>query len=134
MRMCMSNAFLLLQVPAVNAAWMDSFVRQYDQVTARECVLTTVAHGLFPQVDINLVVGEGSTLRAPLLRDVGSRGLSSLSREVSSSSAPALNHLSLSLHLQIKEACEQPGDEGAAPSTLEPGTFTIHNLGICYHL
>lgn len=49
----------------MNAAWMDSFVRQYDQV------------------DINLVIGEGSSLQAPVLRNVGARGLSSISQEVS---------------------------------------------------
>lgn len=77
------------KVPAVNAAWMDSFVRQYEQV------------------DINLIVGEGASLRAPVLRNVGTRGLSSISQEV-------------------KSALE--GEAG--PMTFEAGTFTIHNLGM----
>jgi hypothetical protein len=35
------------------------------------------------QVDVNLVIGEGSSLQAPVLRNVGARGLSSISQEVS---------------------------------------------------
>lgn len=35
------------------------------------------------QVDVNLVLGEGASLRAPVLRNVGARGLSSISQEVS---------------------------------------------------
>lgn len=81
------------KVPAVNAAWMDSFVRQYDQV------------------DVNLVIGEGSSLQAPVLRNVGGRGLSSISQE-------------------IKNAYDQLEDDAVAPTVLEFGTFTIHNLGM----
>jgi pyruvate dehydrogenase E2 component (dihydrolipoamide acetyltransferase) len=81
------------KVPAVNAAWMDSFVRQYDQV------------------DINLVMGEGSSLRAPVLRNVGARGLSDISQQVKS----VYNNL---------EECSTDAE------TFECGTFTIHNLGM----
>lgn len=81
------------KVPAVNAAWMDSFVRQYDQV------------------DINLVVGEGASLQAPLLRNVGARGLASISQ-------------------QIKAAHDQLEGAQAGRTQLEAGTFTIHNLGM----
>ena len=35
------------------------------------------------QVDVNLIIGEGSSLRAPVLRNVGAKGLSRISEEVS---------------------------------------------------
>lgn len=77
------------KVPAVNAAWMDSYVRQYEQV------------------DVNLIVGEGSSLRAPVLRDVGAKGLSRISEEV-----------------------RRAHENEAASTIFEAGTFTIHNLGL----
>mmetsp|Transcript_20641 Transcript_20641/g.34726 ORF Transcript_20641/g.34726 Transcript_20641/m.34726 type:complete len:465 (-) Transcript_20641:867-2261(-) len=77
------------KVPAVNAAWMDSFVRQYEQV------------------DVNLIVGEGSSLRAPVLRNVGAKGLSRISEEV-----------------------RRAQEDETVSSAFESGTFTIHNLGL----
>lgn len=79
------------KVPSANASWMDSFVRQYDQV------------------DINLIIGEGSNMQAPLLRNASVKGLSAISNE-------------------IRSACEV-GDSGSGKS-LEVGTFAIHNLGM----
>ena len=73
---------------------MDKFVRRYDQV------------------DINLVMGTGSGLLTPIIRDVGSRGLKSISKEVEA--------LEDSLFLESGEV-----DAGK----MAVGTFSIHNLG-----
>lgn len=50
-------------VPAVNASWLDSVVRVYDEV------------------DVNVAVGSGDGLRTPVIRNVGAKGLGALSRE-----------------------------------------------------
>ena len=55
-----------IQVPDVNASWMDTFVRRFDQV------------------DINLVMGSGNGLVTPVVKDVQNRGLSSISKELAS--------------------------------------------------
>lgn len=81
------------KVPAVNAAWMDSFVRQYDQV------------------DINIIIGEGSSLHAPLLRNVGCKGLSAISQDVNN-------------------AYDSLQKQDADISSFDCGTFTIQNLGM----
>jgi pyruvate dehydrogenase E2 component (dihydrolipoamide acetyltransferase) len=57
-------ASAMKDVPDVNGAWMDTFVRQYDQV------------------DINLIMGSGAGLVTPVVRDVGSKGLEELSVEL----------------------------------------------------
>lgn len=82
-------------VPAANASWMDSFVRVYDSV------------------DINVVVGNGSSLYAPVIRDVGRRGLKAVSDDVATATSVV---------------------EGSDPTTVsgfgDVGTFTMVNLGM----
>lgn len=91
-----ASALAMKQVPDVNGAWMDTFVRRYDQV------------------DINLVMGAGSFLATPVLRDVSSRGLSALSQEI----------------VALEDSLFS--EEGAAVSAekMALGTFSIHNLGM----
>ena len=74
---------------------MDKFVRRYDQV------------------DINLIVGTGQALSTPLLRNVQSRGLSSISSEICD-----FEDLLFSEEGSVLDA-----------SRLAVGTFSIHNLG-----
>ena len=85
-------------VPAANASWMESFIRVYDSV------------------DINVVVGNGSSLYAPVIRDAGRRGLKALSDDVAAATAVV------------------EGEEGSDPSTVpgfgDVGTFTMVNLGM----
>ncbi len=79
----------------MNASWMDTFVRRYHQV------------------DINLVMGAGSFLATPVLRNVGAKGLSAISAEIAG----------LEDSLFAQESA-QADDE-----RLAIGTFSIHNLG-----
>ena len=72
-------------VPDVNASWLDGVVRQYQRV------------------DVNLVVGVGEGLRAPVLIDVASMSL----KDVAAASATAME------------------DE----SPYVAGTMTVQNLG-----
>lgn len=85
-------------VPAANASWLDSFVRVYDSV------------------DINVVVGNGSSLYAPVIRDVGRKGLKSVSDDVAAATSVV------------------EGEEGSDPTTVpgfgDVGTFTMVNLGM----
>jgi pyruvate dehydrogenase E2 component (dihydrolipoamide acetyltransferase) len=90
-------ALAVHQVPDVNASWMETFVRRYEQV------------------DINLVMGSGSSLAAPVLRDVSSRGLSSISEEIS--------RFENSLFSADASSFLSDGTKMA------PGTLSIHNLG-----
>lgn len=82
-------------VPSANASWMDSVVRVYDSV------------------DINVVVGNGDALYTPVIRDVGKRGVKSLSEDVT-------NFVSA-----LEEEEPSLGEEFNAM-----GTFTVMNLGM----
>ena len=83
-------------VPAANASWMDGgFVRAYDSV------------------DVNVVVGNGSGLYAPVIRDVGRRGLKSVSDDVA-------------LAASVVEGGDDPA---TVPGFGDVGTFTMVNLG-----
>ena len=57
-------ACAMKEVPDVNGAWMDSFIRSYEQV------------------DINLIMGAGAGLVTPVIRDIGSKGLKALANEL----------------------------------------------------
>lgn len=52
--------------PSANASWMGDSVRMYDNV------------------DVNVVMGNGDNLYAPLVQDVGSKGVKSISDELAS--------------------------------------------------
>jgi len=80
------------EVPAVNSSWMESFVRQYNDV------------------HINLVMGIGEGLVAPLVRNVDTKGLKALSTEVKSLFSGALNNT-------------------LTEEAYQSGTFTVVNLG-----
>lgn len=86
-------------VPAANSSWMGSFVRVYDSV------------------DINVVVGNGSTLYSPVIRDVGRKGLKAVSDDVATATSVV-----------------EGGVEGSDPTTVpgfgDVGTFTMINLGM----
>jgi pyruvate dehydrogenase E2 component (dihydrolipoamide acetyltransferase) len=77
---------------------MDSFVRRYEQV------------------NINLIMGSGSGLITPVIRDVGGKGLKALATEV--------NDLEDSLFADAE------GKVVAKAAELAPGTFSIHDLGM----
>jgi pyruvate dehydrogenase E2 component (dihydrolipoamide acetyltransferase) len=94
-----ASALAMKQVPDVNAAWMDSFVRRYDQV------------------DVNLVMGTGSGLLTPVVKDVGALGLKAISKEIAA----------------FEDALFTDGEGSDAAldtSKLTIGTFSIHNLGM----
>ncbi|CAB1114075.1 unnamed protein product [Ectocarpus sp. CCAP 1310/34] len=80
------------KVPDVNASWMDTFVRQYNSF------------------DVNVMVGVGDGLVAPVVRDVGRRGLKAISSDVK-----ALASSAQAMELE--------------PHQVETGTFTVTNLG-----
>ncbi|KAL7465563.1 hypothetical protein ACHAXS_005883 [Conticribra weissflogii] len=89
-------------IPAANASWMDdSFVRVYDSV------------------DINVVVGSGSTLYSPVIKDVGKKGLMAVSREFSRLSSVA-----------NRSDDDDDDDDAASEGFGEVGTFTVVNLGM----
>lgn len=48
----------------VNASWMDTFVRQYNTF------------------DVNVMIGVGDGLVAPVVKDVGGKGLKAISSDV----------------------------------------------------
>ena len=81
-------------VPSANASWMDSVVRVYDSV------------------DINVVVGNGDALYTPVIRNVGARGVKSLSQDLN----------------QFVAAVEQ--ESGLGQEFASMGTFTVMNLGM----
>jgi pyruvate dehydrogenase E2 component (dihydrolipoamide acetyltransferase) len=81
--------------PAANASWMGDSVRMYNSV------------------DMNVVMGSGDTLYAPLIQGVDTRGVKSISDEVSSNLS------------DIEE-----GSVGVNPSFSAVGTVTFMNLGM----
>lgn len=87
-----ASASAMKIVPDANASWHESFVRRYNQV------------------DINLFMSASGRTVAPVLRDVGGRGLGSIGSQISS----------------LEDALgEQKGDFDEAV-----GTFAVHNLGV----
>jgi len=80
--------------PAANASWMGDSVRMYDNI------------------DINVVMGNGDNLYSPLVQNVGSRGVKSISEELSS-------------NLESIEEGTIAGENFAAV-----GTVTFMNLGM----
>lgn len=68
-------------------------------------------------MDINLVMGAGSFVATPVLRNVGSRGLASIAAEI------AAFEDTLFADDEASAALVQDGDKMAV------GTFSIHNLG-----
>lgn len=99
--MIKAAALAMKQVPDVNGAWMDTFVRRYDQV------------------DVNLVMGSGAYVAAPVLKDVGSLGLNALSQQITS-----LEDSLFSEEDQVRDSLLTDN------SKMAPGTFSIHNLGM----
>ncbi len=91
-------AVAMKDVPDVNGAWMDTFVRRYEQV------------------DINLIMGTGSALVTPVIRDVGGKGLQELGNEL------------LGLEDSLFE--DDNGMVISNTAELAPGTFSIHDLGV----
>jgi len=61
-----ASACAMKACPAANASWMGDSVRMYDNV------------------DVNVVMGNGDNLYAPVLQNVSSRGVKSISDELSS--------------------------------------------------
>jgi pyruvate dehydrogenase E2 component (dihydrolipoamide acetyltransferase) len=82
-------------VPAANSSWLGDKIRVYDTV------------------DINVVVGVGSSLYAPVIRDVGRRGLKAVSDDAASV-------------VSVVEG----GDPTSVPGFGDVGTFTMVNLGM----
>eukprot|EP00428_Durinskia_dybowskii_P072290 CAMPEP_0170404978 /NCGR_PEP_ID=MMETSP0117_2-20130122/26929_1 /TAXON_ID=400756 /ORGANISM="Durinskia baltica, Strain CSIRO CS-38" /LENGTH=494 /DNA_ID=CAMNT_0010662049 /DNA_START=145 /DNA_END=1629 /DNA_ORIENTATION=+ len=97
--MVKAAALAMQQVPDVNGSWMDTFVRRYDQV------------------DINLVMGAGSFVATPVLRDVTARGLSSIATEIASFEDTLFSESGASALTENSEK-------------MAVGTFSIHNLGM----
>lgn len=88
-----ASAHAMKACPTANASWMDTAVRVYDKV------------------DVNVVIGNGDSLYAPVLRDVGSKGVKSISEQITS----AVHSL----------------EEGTTDQTFnEVGTVTVMNLGM----
>lgn len=84
------------QVPDINGSWQETFVRRYEQV------------------DINLVMGNGAGLVTPVIRDVNSLGLKSISNAIADFEDSLFS---------------EDGSKTLDASKLQPGTFSIHNLG-----
>lgn len=86
-------ALACVDVPEVNAGWHDDYIRQYKTV------------------DISVAVATPTGLITPIVTNVGSRGLGSISSEVKALATKAKNN-------QLK------------PSEYQGGSFTISNLGM----
>jgi len=61
-----ASACAMKSCPSANASWMGDSVRMYDNV------------------DVNVVMGSGDNLYSPLVKDVGGKGVKSISDEVAS--------------------------------------------------
>lgn len=80
-------------VPDVNASWMETFVRSHQRF------------------DVNVVMGVGDGLVAPVVKDVGAKGVKAISDEIRGLAVSA--------------------EEGSlAAQDVQVGTFTVLNLGM----
>ena len=82
-------------VPAANSSWLGDKIRVYDSV------------------DINIVVGNGSSLYAPVIKDVGRKGLKIVSDDAAAATSVV-----------------EGGDPTSVPGFGDVGTFTMVNLGM----
>lgn len=89
-----ASACAMKACPSANASWMGDSVRMYDNV------------------DVNVVMGSGDNLYAPLVQDVGGKGVKSISQELASNLK------------DIEEEAATQEKFGAV------GTFTFMNLGM----
>lgn len=83
----------LADVPEANSAWLGEVIRTYKKA------------------DISVAVATPSGLITPILKDVGSKGLATISAET-------------------KALAKKARDGKLAPSEYQGGTFTISNLGM----
>lgn len=88
-----ATAASMKTVPSANAAWMESVVRVYDSV------------------DVNVVVGSGDSLYAPVIRDCGSKGLKGISEE-------------------LNAAVDAVENDDLTSEFASMGTVTVMNLGM----
>lgn len=86
-------AHAMKSCPTANASWMETSVRVYDSI------------------DVNVVVGNGDALYAPVISNVGGKGVKSISDEISSA---------------VKSLEDGTTDE----SFNQVGTVTVMNLGM----
>jgi pyruvate dehydrogenase E2 component (dihydrolipoamide acetyltransferase) len=90
-----ASALSMKAVPDINSSWQETFVRQYHQV------------------DINVVIGAGRSVSIPVIRDVSSKGLKSISQELA----------------DFEDTIYSEDGKLLDPSKVAVGTFSIHNLG-----
>ncbi|EIW66733.1 pyruvate dehydrogenase complex dihydrolipoamide acetyltransferase [Tremella mesenterica] len=86
-------ALALAEVPEANSAWMGDFIRQYKRA------------------DICVAVATPTGLITPIIKDVGSKGLATISTET-------------------KSLASRARDGKLKPEEYQGGTFTISNLGM----
>ncbi|EIW86603.1 pyruvate dehydrogenase [Coniophora puteana RWD-64-598 SS2] len=88
-----SVACALKDVPEANSAWLGEVIRQYNKA------------------DISVAVATPNGLITPIVKDVGSKGLASISAEA-------------------KALAKKARDGKLAPQEYQGGTFTVSNLGM----
>ncbi|KAG9008286.1 pyruvate dehydrogenase complex dihydrolipoamide acetyltransferase component (E2) [Tulasnella sp. JGI-2019a] len=88
-----ASAMALKDVPEVNSAWMGDTIRQYTKA------------------DISMAVSTPTGLITPIIRDVGGKGLASISSEA-------------------KALAKKARDGKLQPAEYQGGSFTISNLGM----
>jgi len=87
------SSLALVDVPDANSAWLGETIRQYKKA------------------DISVAVATPTGLITPIIRDVGSKGLSTISAET-------------------KTLAKKARDGKLAPHEYQGGTFTVSNLGM----
>ncbi|KAF8337941.1 uncharacterized protein EI90DRAFT_3279555 [Cantharellus anzutake] len=88
-----ATALALRDVPEVNSAWLDDKIRQYHRA------------------DISVAVATPTGLITPIIRDAGSKGLSTISTET-------------------KALAKKARDGKLQPNEYQGGSFTISNMGM----
>ncbi|KAI6145684.1 2-oxoacid dehydrogenases acyltransferase-domain-containing protein [Pisolithus thermaeus] len=86
-------ACALADVPEANSAWLGDVIRQYNKA------------------DISMAIATPTGLVAPIIKDVGSKGLAAISREA-------------------KALVKKVRDDRLIPQELQGATFTVSNLGM----
>jgi pyruvate dehydrogenase E2 component (dihydrolipoamide acetyltransferase) len=85
LRLAQASAWALKKVPEANSAWQDTFIRQCvaRAVPYRACAaVSLIALRRFNNVDISVAVATDDGLITPVIRDAGSKGLTSISKEM----------------------------------------------------
>ena len=79
-----ASALALAEVPEANSAWLGDVIRQYVRYRGIRVDVANLCAYRYKKADICVAVATPNGLITPIVKDVGSKGLATISSEVKS--------------------------------------------------